>query len=232
MRTLLPDEITPLRPLSASLVQLPTGRADRRCLQPIARPATAWDVPLTPGWVQVAAPYATLRAWCASDARLIARPGWGAVLFAEDRLNVDEMDWLAVRVNEALIWSPASAWRSIPDAGLAGEASDLVVDRAAQRVHVRQRGVDVWSAEAAVPRDLLPGTYSLLDRAPTDSAAQAGAPWLLDFGAWRMHGAYWHNSFGDAAYAAPSGVIELPVLAAQALYALSITTAQVVAAGV
>jgi hypothetical protein len=227
VRLVLPDEVTPLRPWSATHVQLADGRVAREALQPIARPAR-WAVPNAPGWVQVAAPYAALRRWCAPDAPLAARPGWGAVLNAVAILPVDGRDWLGLRLGDTLVWSLAAAWRAVPV--VEPEAGDalVLVERRARRVQAVQNGVALWSAEAAIPDSLAAGDYPLVGRAPSDSTVQPGAPWALDFGAWRATGAYWHNSFAAASYAPPAGLVELPVLAAEALWQLPAGLARVI----
>jgi len=228
VRVLLPDSVTPLTPLDAQMVKLPDGYAARRAFQPVVR-LPEWSVPSAPGWVQVAAPYAALRAWCAPDARLVARPGWGAVLYAADQLVVEGVDWLGLGTGsgELLGWALAAAWTPADTAFRPGTSVLLIVERDVSCIRVTQDGETLWAAEAALPADLPADNYLLAGRSPADSASQTGAPWALDFGAWRAHGAYWHNCFRTNDGGRP-GQVELPVLAARALYALPIGAARVV----
>ncbi|MBL8147682.1 MAG: hypothetical protein JNL34_14990, partial [Anaerolineae bacterium] len=193
VRVLLPDAVTPITPLDAAMVRLPGGYAARRAFQPVARLAE-WAAPTVPGWVQVAAPYAALRAWCAPDAPLAARPGWGGVLYAADGLMVDGMEWLGLGSGEnAMIgWSPAAAWTPAGTAVQHGSSVLLVVEREERRIRVLRDGTALWEADAALPAELPAGEYALAGRNPVDLNAQTGAPWALDFGAWRTYGAYWH----------------------------------------
>lgn len=227
--TLLPDAVTPLEPLDATLVKLPDGYAARRSFQPLAL-AAGWAAPLVAGWVQVAAPYAALRRWCAPDAPLVARPGWGAVLFASERLTVDGLDWLGLGAAEGDVigWSLAETWTPAGIDTPPGSDAWLVVEREQRQIRVLRDETVLWAAGAALPADLTAGDYALTGRSPTDSTAQTGAPWAIDFGAWRIHGAYWHNCFSAADDPSPSGVVELPVLAARALYSLPVRAARVV----
>lgn len=226
VRVLMPDALTPLEPLDPVLVRLADGFAPRRCLQPIAR-LTEWAAPAAPGWAQVAAPYATVHQWCAPGAPLTARPGWGAVLYASDQLTIGGETWLGLGASQDAIagWSPAALWTTADTAFEPGDSVLLAVERDADRIRAVQGDTTLWTAGAAIPGDLLPGDYALAGRAPIDPAAQTGAPWALDFGAWRTYGAYWHNSFGTGLPVSHS--VELPVLAARALYSLPIRAARV-----
>jgi hypothetical protein len=227
VRVLRPDEVTPLRPLHGTVVQLPDGRTDRRHLQPIARPESRWVAPQEAGWVQVAAPYAALRRWCAHTAPLVARPGWGAVLYAETVLHMDAQDWLGLQLGDQTVWSPGAAWRTVDVPAAEIGSVRLELDAHRRRITVFDDERALWSADAAIPAAIVRGEYALLGRSPADSGDQPGAPWALDFGAWRMTGAYWHNSFFDAGYRPPAWRVELPVLAAQALYALPVGVARI-----
>ena len=230
VRTVLPDEVVPLRSVSGSQAQLADGSADFACFQPVAAPPSSWTAPAAPGWAQVAAPYAVLRAWCASDAPIVARPGWGAVFAIDDLLTVGDVTWARLLAGDHMpqAWSPVNAWQPVTFGEPAGSPVSLIVDRRAQTIAVQPAGGRAWTAEALVSETLSTGTYPLLSRRPAENLPQPGAPWALDFGAWRAYGAYWHNSFGNARAEVPSGAIELPVLVAQALFGLPVTAAYVI----
>ena len=229
VRVMLPDAVTPLTPLAAGMVKLADGYAARRAFQPMAR-MTEWATPSEAGWVEVAAPYAALRAWCAADAPLVARPGWGGVLYAGDLLAVDGVAWLGLgaREGEVIGWSPAAAWTPADTAVQPGSSVTLVIEREQRRLRVLRGGAVLWEADAALPAELPAGEFPLAGRNPVDWATQTGAPWALDFGAWRICGAYWHNCFGTDDDYWPAQAVELPVAAARALYLLPLGAARIV----
>lgn len=217
VRRVFPDEIVSIRSVEPSWYGVAGGRLPRAAVQPVAALAD-WPAPAGSGLVTVAAAYAALRRWCAADAPLAARLGWGAAAEAVDELEMADGRWLGLRLPDISepVWSPAAAWTTAGTKAQPGEA-ELVLDRAQRRLTVLQRGVVAWTSEAAIPLDLPAGRWPLVRRETVGRGAQPGAPWELDFGAWRLHGAYWHNRFAEATYHAPAGAVEVPVLAAQAL---------------
>ncbi len=229
VRRLYPDEVLPISPAGAAWYRVSGGRVQRASLQPIGAIATKSPAPEIGDVAQVVAPYAVVRAWCAPDAPQKARVGWGGTALVEDRLSADGEDWLGLRFPEmpVLLWSPAQTWRASGIHSAAGSTA-LRIDRQARQAELIEADRVAWTTPVALPADLRPGQYALTGRSSVAQRAATGAPWELDFGAWRLHGAYWHNRFGDSGYHTASGVLEVPVLGAQALYAQTLMAAEVV----
>lgn len=230
MRYLFPDEIVPIRPVDDDWYSAEGGRVRRANVQPISV-STSWPAIPDIGTVaQVSAPYAPVRAWCAPDAPLKARVGWGGTAIIEDRLSNEAGEWLGLYLPETdtLSWSPARAWCAANDLSSVDNSATLQIDRQARTAALLYRERVLWRADVALSRGLRAGDYVLNGRNPVARTAEPCAPWELDFGAWRLHGVYWHNHFGEAAFQPSSGNIETSVLAAQAIYAHAPAVAHVI----
>jgi hypothetical protein len=228
-RTLYPDEIVPIAPEGENWYAVEGGRVARASVQPISA-AAGWSAfPAIGALAQVSAPYALVRGWCAADAPIKARIGWGGTARVEDMLALDDAPWLGLRFHETdpLWWSSASAWRPVTLDAAAGEAV-LQIDRRARTAALLKEGRALWRTPILLPGAMPADEYALRGRSPFARAGEPGAPWELDYGAWRIQGAYWHNRFGDARTLAASGAVEASVLAAQALYAAAPAIARVV----
>ncbi|HYO89214.1 MAG TPA: hypothetical protein VER79_11235 [Candidatus Limnocylindrales bacterium] len=229
-RWLFPDEVLPVTDAGGSWYAVSGGRVQRASVQPIACGSNAWaPFPQVGDVVQVTSPYAVVRAWCAADAPQKARIGWGGTAVVADHLLDSDECWLGLRFSDmgALMWSPALAWSTVEPIMAAGSAS-LRIDRRTSQLVLLKADRVLWMAPVELPLDLVAGRYALLGRTPVARAAEPGAPWELDFGAWHLHGAYWHNQFGNERYASAPGIIEAPVLVARALYAQALTSAEII----
>lgn len=230
VRQLFPDEVVTIAPADEGWYAVEGGRVQRAALQPISVTAGGPDFPAVGAVVQVSAPYALVRAWCAPDAPLRARVGWGGVAVIEDRLSDGADEWLGLRLPGAgsLSWTLVRAWRSADRSPEASHATVMQIDRRTRTAALLRSGRVLWRTRLALPDDLQAGEVVLNGRRPVGQTAVPCAPWELDFGAWRLHGAYWHNHFGEPACRPSSGNIEASVLAAQALYAHAPAAAQVI----
>jgi hypothetical protein len=228
-RTLFPDEIVPIAPAGDGWYAVKGGRVRRTSLQPISAEAGWAAFPTAGDVAQVSAPYALARGWCAADAPVQARIGWGGTALVADGLALGDAQWLGLRFDEAgsVLWSPADAWRKadMPDEGADGV---LVIERRARTAALVTEGRALWRTPVVLPRAVPAGEYALRGRSPVARASEPGAPWELDYGAWRIYGAYWHNRFGEAQGWAGTEAVEVSVLAARALYACAPAIARVV----
>jgi hypothetical protein len=77
-----------------------------------------------------------------------------------------------------------------------------MVDTRAQQIEVLADDELVLRAPVAFGGDIPKGSYRLQTRKRSvkslidDASRIYGAPWQLDFGAFSLAGAYWHNKFG------------------------------------
>lgn len=217
----LPDSVQPMLERAGDWARLPDGYIPSEALQPML---AAHNRPITdefPIWLEVSAPYAPLRAWCAPDAPLRGRLGHGAVMQGL-RALVDQYGarWLGLDLGgEQIGWVQATQMQAalLPDLPAADHAS-----LNGHKLTLYREGAAWLHLRVNRPAHLLSGTYQVIAKqAGYDNVNYTGIPWYLGArhtltGApLELHGVYWHNRFGTEA---PS--LELSILAAKALYAL------------
>ena len=115
LRQLAPDSVVPIAGLSRDTewYQIQDSFVRRELLQPIL-PYNRPDVIAEIGvgfWAEVIVPVSPIREWCAGAAPILARPGFGAVVYIMDRLVDDHgMAWygIADAPGARLVgWAPA-----------------------------------------------------------------------------------------------------------------------------
>ncbi len=66
------------------------------------------------GWIEVVAPVAAVRQWCAPDAPLVTRIGHGGIVRVIDRLPGDTLWYgIASETGDLLGWSQAAHWKPV-----------------------------------------------------------------------------------------------------------------------
>jgi hypothetical protein len=202
----------------------PTGFIRRENIQPIlpfqpAEPEQAMNF-----WAEMIAPVSVLREWCSGAAPIMARLGYGAVLYMIDRLRDDAGEtWygLADSPDGALIgWGYASHFARISE--VSSTAHDLSVTLGSRQMVVYRGGQPIGVTPVYMPN--LPAEVTTLHAVRPggtlrSSESRIGAGWLMQTGSGTsLYSAYWHNFFGREAH--PTAAIELPTFAGRWLYAL------------
>ncbi len=160
-----------------------------------------------------------VRAFCAASAPVVGRVGHGGVLRVIDYLPGDGIDWYGVADTEdgdLLGWTTAANW-SRAQAEMAAPSLTLDIDRAAQRLTVRDGDHALLTAPISTGRDLPAGTYPITERQVTLAQPDHhGAPWVLRFGkGFDLSGVYWHNRFGAPT---PGAAVQVTPTLARWLY--------------
>lgn len=206
---LWPDSLVRILDSQGSWYHVPGGYVSRISLQPMTamQPHRPWK-PDEGEWIEVSAPVAVVRKWCAADAPLVTRIGHGGVARILDDLHINDEPWLGIASDDdALLgWTPMSRWQPLPPRTA---AAGLIT-------HLRIDGplLTAFSGQATLARapiswnqPLTPGDYSVQRSRPGASVWSEdegslfyAAPWQLMFGAdHRVSGVYWHNRFGSPA---------------------------------
>ncbi len=226
---LLPDSVTPIEAIhrSGKWYQVAgrdvRGYVSRETLQPILpyTPPTLVDKIGEGFWAEVVAPVSAIREYCAGQAPIVTRLGFGAVIYVMDRMvDSHQQVWygLTDAPDSALIgWGAAlhyAQWSPEPS------------QHESLHVAIRGRELTVYDGAQAVHRTLIYGPAlapmrttirAIRPGAPIDTATPLGLPFLMQLGTGqRLFGAFWHNRFGDVS---EQPNIEVPTLAARWLYA-------------
>lgn len=200
---LWPDSAVPIQGRHAGWYAVAGGFVRRHELQPMLpyHPESALKPSHLPMPIGVIAPVAPVRRWASAGAPLLARVGYGGVLWAVDSLpDAGEGSWYAVsRVPDGplLGWTPAPRWSS--------EALDrpehdslpprtLTLDRARGILRAQEDGQEVLSAPAAAPVGAMRGVWPLSGASPTLTAGGwPGAAWGLRSDGPSLYGVHWHH---------------------------------------
>jgi TAT (twin-arginine translocation) pathway signal sequence len=242
---LLPaDSVTPILASVAGerWFQIPGGYVPSTALQPIT-PYRAPALETQLGFVaEMVAPVSTLRAWCAATAPVVAKLGYGALLWALDRLVDDRgMVWYGLAAHDAaplLGWAPAlhyARWR-MPHLDLAPTLLHLDPQRGQITAYAGARAIQHLPATVSgnVAGVLTaPTAVRALTLLATDATLPLGTPYhmaLSDGSA--VRGTYAHNRFvrewqesDSMIQNARKVVIELPIEAARWVFAALGTSA-------
>lgn len=152
----------------------------------------------TPSWVEVAAPVAVVRQWCATDAPLIARIGHGGVLRAVDRLD----DWYAIEDAQGRLlgWSQTVHWREAHYESQRGLSHWMSIDLQQHTLTAYDHDHAVVNSSIAVNPTLRRGEYVIQHQqhGGFTSDGHQGIGWHQVFGNdFSLAGVYWHNRFGS-----------------------------------
>jgi hypothetical protein len=230
---LLPDAVVPILDTLETRrnggwyrIAQPAGYVPCQALQPIL-PYSRPEVVETVGdglWAEVIAPYSAVQQWCAGPAPIVARLGFGAVVYVVDRLVDDHRQvWygLSDAPDSALVgWSPALQYA--PYAPWQPEKQDqlsaLVLRRGELLVYGGRRLLARIKTYGPALTTMTTTIRALQPGAALNSVIPLGLPWLMQLaGGPRVYGAFWHNRVGVAR--GDSLDIELSTLAARWLYA-------------
>ncbi len=225
---LAPDSVNTIAEISGDQgwYRVAHGWVPRDALQPILQYQYPAIHPATAGfWAEVVAPVSAVRRWCAAGAPIVARLGFGAVMYIVDRIDDDsEQAWygLAAEPESPLVgWSPAlhfARWTPLQSQNI----DELSIEI---KSHESQLGV---SANGKVIARLPLYAVPLASAVTTIQAMQPGAgsrshimgtPWLMQLGTGiSMYGAFWHNRFGTVNPDADDPSIALGTFTARWLY--------------
>jgi len=215
----LPDSIQPILAYRDGWVRLRHGFAPETNIQPMLTARTT-RVDRIPAVVEVIAPYAAVRRWCAADAPLVARPGHGAVLEAVSALDDRYGDrWLQVALSEASNgWIQAQQVQPVEPIPASRQAYHARIEN--HRLTLLSENHDIAQFALACPPDIPTGEHRVIQRIPAFHRADySGIPWRLETNRGLVvHGAYWHNQF--ACRNSESMTAELSVIAARSVYML------------
>ncbi|MCC7446269.1 MAG: twin-arginine translocation signal domain-containing protein [Anaerolineae bacterium] len=226
---LLPDSVTAIESVSRSgawyQVAGSSGRGfvPREALQPIVpyTPPDLVDVIGSGFWAEVVAPISVIRAYCAGQAPIVARLGFGAVTYVMDRMvDSHQQVWygLTDAPGSALIgWGAALHYAQWSPEPSQHESLHLTIHGRDLIVYDGSRGINrtlIYAPELPSGKTTL---RVIQPGAPIDTARPLGLPFLMQLGTGqRVHGAFWHNRFGDVS---EQSTIEVPTLAARWLFA-------------
>ena len=114
--SLWPDSVVAITPAKGPWYHASEGYVPWAYLQPI-RHQPSYPVqrpPSLPFWAEVRAPVAVIRQWCAPEAPLVTRIGYGGVMHVVDYLP-GATDWFGVANADGTFtgWSQALHWQTI-----------------------------------------------------------------------------------------------------------------------
>lgn len=199
---LWPDSIVPIRSSGADWYSLENGYAKREHLQPVVLKSEAPPQSTLPFWAEVGGPVAAIRQWCAADAPLVARIGHGGVAQVVDKLPGSTVWYGLSDEDQFLGWSQAAPWHPVSDVEDQGSGIILIVDTRTPQISVLEDEEEILRAPIALGAQVPRGSYRVERRQHSvkstleNTSIVYGAPWQLDFGAFALAGAYWHNKFG------------------------------------
>lgn len=204
---LLPDTVYPIQGVHNQWVRLPVGYIPKTAIQPMLVPH---QQPFTtlPAWGQVITPYAAIRAYADSRARLLQRPGHGAIFHIRRLLD----GWLEVELAEQTGWVQRS---QMQPALWASPAPQISGEIAGTHLMLYQAEKLVLQAPLVRPLDLIPGRYRLTRKLPADQRGTPFQMWLEN--GVRLQGVIDHHDFDRTA---DQPQVELPLLAAHMMFSL------------
>lgn len=202
---------------------LPQGYAPVAHIQPMTEYASTVKTapPALPCWMEVSAPVAVVREWCAADAPLITRIGHGGVARIIDRMPDGRggLEWYGVAVDDSaalLGWSQVAGWRPVENAASAAPKRAVHIDLHQQQLTALEDDCVVLISPVSAGKDIALGDYRPRWRSPASTLGEhRGVPWIIDFGAGMAAGAYWHNQFGQSI---EGSTVQMPPVLARWLY--------------
>jgi hypothetical protein len=233
---LAPDSVNDIIAISGdqNWYRVARGWVQRSALQPILPYQYPTIYSATPGfWAQVVAPVSAVRQWCAVRAPIVARVGFGGVLYVLDRIDDDRGQvWygLAAEPNSLLVgWSPAlhyARWTPTSEPASDAKNSSLSIriqidSRQSQLIVSAHSQVIGRMPIFAVPLASTETTIKVVQPGASSRSPILGTPWLMQLASGALvHGAFWHNNFGTRNQDVNDAAITLDTFAARWLYQL------------
>lgn len=223
---LWPDSITTILNSDDDWYQIAGGWVRRDGLQPMLPfDSKAYQfVHDVPFWAEVAAPVASIRAYCAADAPLVTRIGHGGVSQVIDTLPDEPNGWYAIadQTGGLLGWTQAVFWRLVELEIKQEQNHTLYVDRKRGLMTAYNDINPILEAPFSEGVGLQAGDY--LSRRGNiggmrwqDVKIYEGVSWQTMFGDGQtIAGVYWHNRFGHPVNSGPA--VQITPLLARWLY--------------
>ncbi|MCC6897023.1 MAG: hypothetical protein IT321_29660 [Anaerolineae bacterium] len=219
VRQLWPDSMVSIVDQTDNWYRLENGWVRRVDIQPML-PYKADEYVFqaqTPFWAEVAAPVASVRAYCSADAPLITRVGHGGVMQVIDALPGEPNGWYGVADENGVLlgWSQGVFWRPVTVDNGSSEGRMLRFDRQTFLMSAFDHNDLILQVPFSSREALEAGQYQVRRGAIGGGSLSgyAGVPWTMKFGQHQaIAGAYWHNQFGHTV--SQGSAIQLtPVLA-------------------
>lgn len=205
---LWPDSIAPIIDSNGAWYRLAQGYVQRTDVQPILLQAhsTVEASHALPFWAEVSSPIAVVQEWCAADAPVVTRIGFGGTLQVVDFLPATGglSGWYGVASAQGnlLGWTQAVHWRVIDESRKNTRYLTLQIDQLTQRIIIFERERAIMRAPISTGKLLENGIYPVKRHEVGGISHETlyGASWPLYFGAedQGLAGVYWHNRFGQS----------------------------------
>lgn len=202
---LWPDSITAIVDQQVDWYQISSGWVQRDGIQLMLpyNPQAYTFNHTAPFWAEVAAPAASIRAYCAADAPLVTRIGHGGVLRVIDALPGEPNGWYGVADAHGVLmgWTQGVFWRPIEFEDEAREAHTLHFNQRHYLMSAYDGDELVLEAPFSSVATLAKGKFQSRRGAMGGASISdyQGVPWQTVFGNGQtIAGAYWHNRFGQA----------------------------------
>ena len=211
------DTLVNITGRTADIFHTDIGDLPTTAVQPIFADTASTIPESIPFNGRVSGAVGVIRAYCDPNAPLVTRIGHGGVMRITDTIHYPQTGaWYQVSDmdGDALGWTQAAHWSVVSAKRLS--AIHITLDRAAHTLML----ADGTTTAVNLPGGLPPGETTAHKvtvggvRHHADDAHYHGVPYLfqLENGA-RLHGIYWHNTFGDT-----SSQIEVNTLVAGVLW--------------
>jgi hypothetical protein len=230
--TLAPDSVTTVSRITPDghWYQVAEGYVRRSAIQPIlpyVRPQVSDSVGF---WAEQIAPLSVVREYCAGHAPILARLGFGAMVYVTDKMVDDQgQSWYGLASDdrsELVGWAPAlhyALWTRPSSAVVFDPLIKIDILRGELTGYdggkrIAQTVIRYWMGPVA------PAARTSITVASPGSAMDhilLGVPWLMSVARGeRVYGVFWHNQFGPTGtgLAVRQPAIELSTFAARWLY--------------
>lgn len=213
---LWPDSVAEILNSHGNWYRLPQGFVEEIALQPMTIPTTqSHPIDLQAQfWGEVVGPVAIVREWCAADAPLFTRIGYGGVARIIGSLADDnDLIWheIVSENEETLGWTQASQWQpalptdrdNIEKSMLSGTQPYLEIDLSSQQLTAFEDEHPILQAKISTGESIAPGIYPVQKhiiggrKVTLNMHTFHAVPWITQFGeSYEIGGVYWHNRFG------------------------------------
>lgn len=207
--TLWPDSVHRILGVVGDWVHIDGGYVPKTAIQPMLQAAEPSPTIIKqPTWVEVIAPSVAVRAYADAGAPLCCTVGHGGLLLVDHSFADDRGVWW-LRSTQG--WLQAAHVQLVTDIAVAGSAIQITLDHTHHSTIVRLNGQPVTLAACFPPETVAATTIEALP-------LQSQHPWAMQLdNRTLLHGTFRHNSHGMGLHA-PSGRVELSIVAARWLY--------------